>query len=221
MLVFAAGGRLPFDLAPLRGLPYELTTSGLPADAGAARAALVERLVEAREAATDSPIFSLVDGLPAAQLDREKTDVFRDQVRYSTEAKERLAQARGQGVASLEALERELEPIADVESGIVVDLYLSYRAVEAYPEMIALVERMSAPLASTALVQEQLGFALNRDKQRDRAERVLKDLSPGAARAARPTASSAVSTRTSGRRPSSRARLPSLTGSSARRSTPT
>jgi hypothetical protein len=176
VLVFAAGGRLPFDLAPLRALPYELVPSGLPADAVGARAALVERLVEARKAATDSPIFQLVDGLPATQLDREKTDVFRDQVRYSAEAKERLAQARGQGVEALRAAERELEPIEDAESGVVIDLYLSYRTVGAYPEMIALVERMSAPLASTAMVQEQLGFALNRDKQRDRAERVLRDL---------------------------------------------
>ena len=176
VLVFAAGGRLPFDVAPLRAIPYELTSSGLPADAEAARVALVERLVEAREAATDSPIFQLVDGLPAPQLDREKTDVFRDQVRYSTAAKERLARARGQGVEALQEAERELEPIEDAESGVVIDLFLSYRAVKAYPEMIALVEKMSPPLAATAMVQEQLGFALNRDKQRERAESVLKDL---------------------------------------------
>ncbi|MGZ4314458.1 MAG: TRAFs-binding domain-containing protein [Gaiellaceae bacterium] len=176
VLVFAAGGRLPFDVALLRAIPYELTSSGLPADAEAARAALVERLVEAREAATDSPIFQLVDGLPAPQLDREKTDVFREQVRYSTAAKERLAQARGQGVDALKEAERELEPIEDAESGVAIDLFLSYRAVKAYPEMIALVEKMSPPLAATAMVQEQLGFALNRDGQRERAESVLKDL---------------------------------------------
>ena len=97
-------------------------------------------------------------------------------MRYSTAAKERLARARGQGVEALQRAERELEPIEDAESGIVVDLFLSYRAVEAYPEMIALVERMSPPLAATAMVQEQLGFALNRDEQRDRAESVLKEL---------------------------------------------
>jgi hypothetical protein len=40
-------------------------------------------------------------------------------------------------------------------------------------DMIALVERMPAPLAATVMVQEQLGFALNRAGRGEEAERVL------------------------------------------------
>src|SRR3989304_5455670 len=42
--------------------------------------------------------------------------------------------------------------------------------------MIALVERMSPPLAATVMVQEQLALALNRAAQGERAEKVLADL---------------------------------------------
>src|SRR2546423_10109624 len=45
VLLFAEGGsQLPFDVAPLRALPYRLTTGGTPEDPAAARAALAGRL---------------------------------------------------------------------------------------------------------------------------------------------------------------------------------
>ena len=63
--------------------------------------------------------------------------------------------------------------IGDAEAGVLVDLFLSYRAVKAWPAMIALVPRMAAPLGATTMIREQLGFALNRAGQGDEAERVL------------------------------------------------
>ena len=56
---------------------------------------------------------------------------------------------------------------------MLVDLLLSYRAVESWPDMIRLVEAMPRPLGRTKLVREQYGFALNRDERRDDAEQVL------------------------------------------------
>jgi hypothetical protein len=176
VLIFAQGSRLPFDVAPQRALPYELTAGGAPTNTEGTRKALVKRLDEARRAQTDSPIYQLVDGFPAPEIDRLKTDLFRDQVSYSTELKDRLAAAREQGVDAIRAIGRELEPITDAESGVVVDLFLSYRAVKAWPEMIALVDAMSPPLAATAMIQEQLALALNRAGDGTRAERVLTDL---------------------------------------------
>jgi tetratricopeptide (TPR) repeat protein len=177
VLIYAEQGtRLPFDVAPQRALPYKLTPGGAPDDVEAVRQALADKLVAAREAQPDSPVFQLVDGLPAPEVDREKTDVFRDRVRYSAEMKERLAAARDDGVDALRQIEQELEPIADTESGVVIDLYLSYRAVKAWDEMVALVDKMSEPLAATALVREQLALALNRAGDGAKAERVLTEL---------------------------------------------
>ncbi len=65
---------------------------------------------------------------------------------------------------------------ADLESGVVIDLFLSYRAVSDWQAMVDLAAQMPAPLARSVMVREQLGFALNRLKRRDEAEQVLREL---------------------------------------------
>jgi hypothetical protein len=175
MLLFGKdAGQLPFDVVPLRGIPYEIGVDGKPDNVAAARAALTERLNEAREQVVDSPVYQLVDGFPDIQ--RLKTDVFRNQVEYSEHAKKSLAQARKRGLDGLRAVERDLGKIADLESGIVIDLFLSYRAAKGWREMIELVTKMSPPLAATVMVQEQLGLALNREGRAEEAEKILLDL---------------------------------------------
>jgi MAP3K TRAFs-binding domain len=138
VLVFSEGGRLPFDVAPLRALPYKLTPTGTPADAASTQAALVGRLNEARKNAADSPVFQLVEGIQPQDISHIKTDVFRDRAKYSADIKERLATARTQGAEAVRAIEKELNPIADAESGVVIDLFLSYRAVKVWDDMVAL-----------------------------------------------------------------------------------
>ncbi len=174
VLLFAEGGTLPFDVIPLRALPYKLGADGEPANVAADRAALATRLKAARDMTTDSPVYELVEGFPDIQ--RLRTDVFRDRVDYSRQMKERLATARQQGADAVRAVAQDIGSIADAEAGVVVDLFLSYRAVKAWDDMIALVPKMSRPLASTAMVQEQLGLALNRAGRGDEAERVLTEL---------------------------------------------
>jgi hypothetical protein len=170
-LIFASDTRLPFDVALDRGLPYPLDAAGAPTDLEPTRRRLTERLEAARDASVDSPLFQLVEGFP--EIDRLKTDVFRDQVRYSAAWKERLADARASGIEAVRTAERELDDLRDVEAGILIDLFLSYRAVKGYEEMVALVDQMPRPLATTPLVREQLGLALNRLNRRNEAERVL------------------------------------------------
>lgn len=178
-IFYSGGARLPFDVADLRALPYKLNSAGTPADVANDKAALVDRLVAACKAAedkplTDSPIFQLLDGFP--NITSDKTDVFRQQVQYSAEIKSRLEEARRHGVDDIRAIEKELGDIKNQESGVVIDLFLSYRSVEAWDDMIALVDKMSHPLAATVLVQEQLALALNRAGQSEKAEKVLTDL---------------------------------------------
>ena len=119
-------------------------------------------------------MFQLIDDLPTPDIDRLKTDVFREQARYSTEIKERLRKARGNSADALRTVEGELGPLVDVEAGVIVDLLLSYRARKAWADMIRLVETMPEPLRRTTLVREQYGFALNRADRSEDAEVVLK-----------------------------------------------
>ncbi len=177
VLLYAAGGTLPFDVAPLRALPYGLGADGQPSAVASDLAALTTRLDAARDKATDSPLFQLLDGFPDIQ--RLKTDVFRERVDYARQVKERLRLARKQGGDAVRAIEKELAPVADCEAGVVIDLFLSYRAVKAWNDMIDLVGKMSPPLSNTTMVQEQLGLALNRAGRGDEAEKVLGDLMEG------------------------------------------
>lgn len=183
ILIFAEGrGQLPFDVAPLRALPYRLDASGAPADAAGAVAALTRRLEllrdewRAHDRAADSPISELLDAYVFPDIARLKTDVFRQRVDFSQQLKRKLATARKNGVDAVAAVEQEMRPLDEVESAAIVDLFLSYRAVEGWTQMIALAERMPKPLAATLLVREQLALALNRAGDDGRAEEVLLDV---------------------------------------------
>lgn len=176
VLVCSERTRLPFDLGPARTLHYALGPDGRPERLEEGRAVLERALEAARERVPDSPPFQLLDGLRPQELAHEKTDVFRDRVRYSQEVKKRLAEARSEGPEAVRRAREELGRVEDVESGILVDLLLSYRAVEDWDGMIDLIEAVPEPLRRTAMIREQLGFALNRAGRGDEAERVLLEL---------------------------------------------
>ncbi len=181
LLVFAKGTRLPFDVAPMRASPYELSTDGTPANANQAAELITERLRAAKtdvdtKLKLDSPLYELVDGMPAPDISRLKTDVFRDQVAYERSVKDRLAEARRNGIEAVRQVRAQVEPIIDQEAGVVIDLLLSLRAVRAWTDMITLIDDMSAELQGTVLVREQRGFALNRAGWSEAAEECLTTL---------------------------------------------
>jgi hypothetical protein len=171
--LYSHTSRLPFDVTFLRAVPYSITADGTLERADSLREILRARLQQARVGGKDSPVFTLVEGMQEQSLDREKTDAFRNVVHYALEVKERLAEARRQDVSAIRAIEGALGQIADAESGVVVDLFLSYRAVSAWGEMIRLVGQMAPPLAAAVMVQEQYALALNRAGQGEMAEAVL------------------------------------------------
>ena len=180
-LIFADGGRLPFDVGLLRALPYKLGPDGGPASAATDSEALAKHLIAARQEAqdnvkpaTDSPLYQLVEDYP--NLAHEKTDVFRKVVDYSQQIKKRLAAAREKGIEEVRTVEKELGNLKDVEAAILIDLFLSYRSVKGWSEMIALVDRIPRPLAATVMVQEQYALALNRAGKGEEAEKVLAEL---------------------------------------------
>lgn len=174
-LLFADGwGRLPFDVASLRAQPYGLDAGGMPIEAERDAEALAGRLREAQKAAVDSPLFQLLEGFP--EVKHLKTDVFRERLRFAEDVKAKLAAARGLGVDALTEVEIALGDLGYADSAVVVDLFLSYRSVEAWDRMIDVASRMSPPLASTVMVREQVGFALNRAGKSNQAERWLLDV---------------------------------------------
>ncbi|HEX5870330.1 MAG TPA: TRAFs-binding domain-containing protein [Longimicrobium sp.] len=177
VLIFGGTARLPFDVALLRAMPYSIGADGVPDRVDDAKAGLTKLLRQAHDSkvkAKDSPLFQLLEDYP--DIAHDKTDVFRDQVRIAESIKERLAAARKEGIDAVRAIEQELTPLKDQDTGVVIDLFLSYRAVKGWNEMVGLVERMPDPVSETVMVQEQLALALNRAGRGDEAERVLTKL---------------------------------------------
>lgn len=180
--VFAGRQPIPFDVNFLSSLKYELGSDNSFGEVEAAklRDSLTFRLKELRESAynydtPDSPVFRLIQDLKPPEIDRLKTDTFRDKVAYSTKCKEQLAEARHSGrIERLHEIENELGALDGVEAGVVVDLFLSYRSVSAWDAMIALYEKMPEALKRQVMIQEQLGFALNRSGEKGRAKEVLE-----------------------------------------------
>jgi len=179
VIVFGEGTVLPFDIALVRGIAYKTDGTGEPADAGATLAQIASQLQAARgNPHDDSPIFQLVEGVPRWDVDHSKTDIFRKAVEYSKRYKDRLRAAvrEGAGAVKKVADDPALSNLLEVESGVVVDLFLSLRDVKAHASMIDLYHRMPLPLQRAKMMREQLGFALNREGRFAEAEKVLTEV---------------------------------------------
>ena len=177
VIIFLEGTVLPFDIALVRGIGYRADASGEPVNSQIAIKAITKQLREARgNPYDDSPVFQLIDDLPRWEIDHTKTDVFRKSVDYSKKYKDRLHAAVREGAQAVQqiASEPSLANLLEVETGIVVDLFLSLRDVKAHTDMIELYNRMPLPLQRAKMMREQLGFALNREGRFAEAEKVLK-----------------------------------------------
>lgn len=103
VLMFARVGRLPFDLSPIRAIPYAMVDGQLE-HAETLRDELSERIKRAaadREA-VDSPVFQLLPHIEPLRLPHEVTESFRDRVQAVAQMRERLRAAvrerpRGRG----------------------------------------------------------------------------------------------------------------------------
>jgi tetratricopeptide (TPR) repeat protein len=186
--IFATIGDLPFDVHLVRAIPYDLKGGQLTDSAAASlKSELKNRIKRALvegPVAKDSPLFELFPEFPGIQVSHELTDVFRDRVEYSNEFREKLSAARSQGsteqaLSELKNIEKELGDLKVVESGVLVDLMLSYRDVSAWDEMVALFDQLPPDVRDAVLVRQQYALALNRcakSGNRDKAIRVLREL---------------------------------------------
>ena len=141
-------------------MPYQVAASGEPVNTSTAASLLSSRLLAAMTPSQDSPIFQLLDWVTPLDIAHAKTDDFREQADYSLDMKQKLAGARREGLAAVKQVEQEIGDLRKADVGVVVDLFLSYRAVSAWNEMIDLVPKMSPPLAETVMIRSNSGWRL-------------------------------------------------------------
>ena len=177
VIIFAENTILPFDIALLRGVPYQLNEKGLPETPAADAENVARRLVAASEQPhDDSPLFSLIADMPRLEVDHSKTDLFREQIDESRATENKIAQAEAEGLESLCALAASMPDFKQVDLGTIVRLFLAFRSVGSNAEMIKIYQRMPPTVQRTRMIQEQYAFALNREGRGAEAEKVLTEI---------------------------------------------
>jgi hypothetical protein len=169
---------LPFDVAPLRALPYHLT-GGRPHPDHVAddRAALAGRLRHARTHATDSPLFETLAELTPPNMSKLGGELFRERVEAVTTLQSRLGAARRSGdLDAMHAVRAELGDLDDAEAGLMIDLLESYLSASAWGPAADLVAAMPAIVRRTPQIRQKQAFALNRLGRRAEAEEILLGL---------------------------------------------
>jgi len=86
IMIYNSGPMLPFDVRPVRAIPYHLGENGRLSEeeAHSLREELSAKLREAQDDdSSDSPLFQLIPSFPGIDLPHEVTESFRDRVRES------------------------------------------------------------------------------------------------------------------------------------------
>ncbi len=183
VLLFADGSRLPFDVAPLRGLRYSLTETGLPKDPAPVVETLTKMLMEAKKAVDDSPLFQTLMGFRGPDLTQLAAPSFYDQIQATAAFQSQLDAIVADKTRddrakclSLKQIETAMGALSSQDPVLLNSLFLAYRSVCAWKEMIRFYALLPDYIAGSVSVQEQYALALNRDKEGAKAERVLLSL---------------------------------------------
>jgi len=182
--IFAAIHPLPFDIGMVRAIPYSLEKGKLTDDAAAKlKSDIRTRLDQAirGSASNDSPLFQLLPSFPQIHLPHEITEIFQDEVRHAEDFRRQLAGARSQPsdatrLTALLEIQKSLGGLKTAQTGVLVDLMLSYRDVSAWDAMVKLAEEFPDALKSNILVRQQRALALNRRNQPGDREQALSDI---------------------------------------------
>lgn len=185
ILIFSKESRLPFDISPIRALPYTLTEGEISEQSSQElKYKLIELLKNARQdlETKDSPLFQLIEQFPGIDLPHDVTESFRERVKYINDYRCDLEYIRNMGekenaLIKLIKIEEELGSFETAPSELIIDLLLSYRDIEAWDEMIKLTAKIPNKIKnSTKTIKEQYAFALNRrnwDDDRNNAIHVM------------------------------------------------
>lgn len=180
--IYASNSKLPFDVNSVRCMPYSYNKrKGLTNLKNDIKSLTKKLKIAKKKKDIDSPVYQLVGGISFQNsVAHQKTDIFRDQVEYNKKLKKLLAKTRAKETDKSNIL-KEIDKIVktkididDEEAGVLIDVMLSYRSLSAFDKMIAFIESMPVHVKNTVMVQEQLGFALNRIDEKNEAIEVLE-----------------------------------------------
>jgi tetratricopeptide (TPR) repeat protein len=181
LAIFAEHHKPPFDLSVIRALPYRLGEGYRfgPREADELTSKLMRHLqgLLYGEGMVDSPMFQLMTEFKGPDITSLESDVFRERVDYSARIKGALARARDLGdLEAVKKIESELGEFDAAEAGILVDLFLTWRALSSWDRMISLYQKLPGALKRSVMIREQVGLALNRVGRGSEALKILESV---------------------------------------------
>src|SRR5947208_7496626 len=182
--IFANVSALPFDVALVRAVGYQLKNGKLTkTEAQKLKAQLVIRLADTLNAAAtnDSPLFQLIPRFPGIDLPDEVTETFKERLRYLEEFREMLSTAYSQPTPqgkrdALLKIQSDLGDLKFVPRSVLNELMSSLRDAEAFADLIALYNAFPDSLKDYVVAKQQFALALNRRNQPGDREKALKIL---------------------------------------------
>src|SRR5216110_1007480 len=182
--IFANIGALPFDVALVRAVGYQLKNGKLTkTSAQKLKTELAKRLRAAIDevAKNDSPLFQLFPNFPGIDLPDDVAETFKDRIRRVEEFREMLSSAREQRTLrkkrdALLKIQRSLGDFKTVQRSVLIELMSSFRDAEAFEELVALYNAFPDNLKDYVVAKQQSALALNRRNKRGDREKALKVL---------------------------------------------
>lgn len=185
VLIYAENFRLPFDVAMVRAIPYELSDGKLDeVSAAELTDALKTRLKTAVEQGglVDSPLSQLIPEFPYISLPHNVTESFRDRVAEINETRKKISLAtrshsEPEKLDRLLEIEHELGDLTDSNAELFADLLLAYRDTKSWDGMVRVSTLFPEHLRKKIpTIVEQRAFALNRRNNEGDRESALADL---------------------------------------------
>lgn len=184
VLLYGNNAQLPFDIKDQSSQRYTFDENGSISDLKAAKERLSKLLGSIKQTIVsapieDSPLFMLLgqQGYKAPDL-REFRSEIRQTIETSSDIRKSLSEIEHgrAGLPRLKEVEDEIFDGPDFGAPLLLEVLTAYRRIEAWDEMLQLIEKMPDSLKNAVTVQEQYAMALGRRKDFDRAEMVLKNL---------------------------------------------
>jgi hypothetical protein len=194
--IFESGTRLPFDVAPLRAMPYDFVEGAVSQveQKIKALADLIQTSLHAQRTQDDSPIAQLITKYKFPELDylQQDAEAFRELVNKTEVTRKELKALVNQWQAyekekntagKQEVLDKikRMEADAADELGHNFDLLYAfldaYKSISAFQEVITLLKpKVDTTARGNQYLQQQLALAYNKTRQREKAETILTEI---------------------------------------------
>lgn len=166
ILIYDKNTRLPFDIQPLRAIPYDLE-KGIINDlsAEALKNNLINRIkrVINSEHKCDSLPFALIEGFPKTELDETKLQIYQEIQKQRADFLDKLKNTKT--IEELFCIISEMEREEFPYQYLIIELIKSFQSFKAWDALIHFIDnKLDSNLKNLLYVKQQKALAYNQKK---------------------------------------------------------